>query len=70
MKPSAKSGMKGVYVHKCTGKFFSQVNFKGRYEYLGIHETEEDCARAYDAAVTRLHGEFARTNASLNLIGD
>jgi hypothetical protein len=69
-KVVARSGLKGVYVHKCTGKFFSQVRFQGRYEYLGIHENEEDCARAYDAAVTRLHGEFARTNASLNLIGD
>lgn len=65
----AKSGLKGVYTHQCTGKFFSQILIKGRYEFLGVFETKEDCARAYDAAAVRLHGEFARTNASLNLIG-
>ncbi len=65
----AKSGFKGVFSHRATGKFFSQIRFKGRYEFLGIHETEEECARAYDAAATRLYGDFSRTNASLNLIG-
>lgn len=65
----AKSGLKGVYSHGCTGKFFSQILIKGRYEFLGVFEDKEDCARAYDAAALRLHGEFARTNASLNLIG-
>lgn len=66
----AKSGLKGVYRHVCTGKFFAQINYQGRREFLGIHETKEACALAYDAAALRLHGEFARTNASLNLIGD
>lgn len=66
----AKSRLKGVYTHHCTGKFFSQITKHKKTLYLGIFEKDVDAAIAYDAAAERLHGEFARTNRSLGLIGE
>lgn len=66
----SKSRLKGVYTHRCTGKFFSQIVKHKKTIYLGIFEKEVDAAIAYDAAAERLHGEFARTNRSLGLIGE
>ncbi|WP_371417778.1 HNH endonuclease [Roseivivax sp. THAF197b] len=34
----------------------------GKQKFLGTYKSEEEAARAYDAAAIRHHGEFARLN--------
>lgn len=60
-KAPGASKYKGVRCGRY-GNWFAQITVAYRTLYLGTHPTEEDAARAYDAAA-RLHfGEFARTN--------
>jgi len=42
--------------------FLAQIQLNRVKMHLGMHHTAEDAARAYDAAATKLHGEFARLN--------
>lgn len=56
------SRFKGVVWHKGGNKWMAQTKVFGRRMYLGLHETEEDAARAYDRAALEYFGEFARLN--------
>lgn len=61
-QPTNTTGFKGVHRNRRSGKFSASVNhLKVKYS-LGMFDRAEDAARAYDAAVVRLHGEFARLN--------
>lgn len=51
---------KGVKVRK-TG-FYSRITLDGVETHLGVFQTPEAAARAYDAAAVQKFGEFARTN--------
>jgi hypothetical protein len=52
----------GVSWDKHRGKWHAKVTSDGQQIHIGRFESEEDAARAYDAAARRYHGEFARLN--------
>lgn len=53
---------KGVSFHKLTGRWSAQIGVNRRLHYLGLFDTPEQAAYAYDAAAKEHHGEFARLN--------
>jgi hypothetical protein len=66
-KKKTSSRFKGVYLDKSRGKWQAYINVGGSRTRLGRFESEIEAAMAYDAKAIELHGEFARTNASLGL---
>jgi len=55
-----KSGFKGVYLDRITGKWKAQIRNNRKRFYLGSYETPEEASKAYLDAAERLHGEFFR----------
>ena len=56
------SGFKGVCRNKNGKRWLAQIFRNGSTARLGVFDTAEDAARAYDRASVRLDGEFARPN--------
>jgi hypothetical protein len=52
------SGFKGVYRQKDCSGWLAQI----RGTYLGLYDSAEEAARAYDTAAVRTFGEFASLN--------
>ena len=65
---TGKVPFKGVYWMAANGKFAAQIKRNRKWKWLGLHDTAEDAARAYDAAALDLHGEFAKTNRQMGLL--
>lgn len=67
MRADNRSGFKGVHRH--LGKWQAQIRVNGKAIYLGIYDTPEAAADAYDEAAVHHFGEYARTNAMMDREG-
>jgi hypothetical protein len=56
------SGYKGVSYMATKRKFRARIKVNGKEHHLGLFETAELAAIAYDEAAFKLHGEFAYLN--------
>lgn len=56
------SGFKGAVFDKVRKVWIAQIKFNGKNHYLGTFANPLECAKAYNAAALKLHGEFARLN--------
>jgi hypothetical protein len=61
-KHKGGSRFKGVCLCRQTGRWKATIKIDGRQAWLGRFDTEEDAARAYDAAALEAFGEFACLN--------
>jgi hypothetical protein len=53
------SGFKGVKKHR--QKWVAQITVKGENRYLGIFQSPQEAAYAYEKAAREFYGEFAKT---------
>lgn len=54
------SGIKGVYWHKASQKWAAQLEINNRNKHLGLFESINEAAAAYENAARKYHGEFCR----------
>lgn len=59
---SSRTGYKGVSKCSNCNRYTAQVAKDHRHYYLGIYDTPEKAAIAYDKKAKELHGEYARLN--------
>lgn len=57
-----KAKFKGITWDQQSKKWYAQIVHHYHHYNLGRYETQEDAARAYDAAARKMFGRFARLN--------
>lgn len=67
-RSNARGRFKGAMFDKRTGKWRAVLTLHGKPHHLGMFPTDEDAARAYDAAARIAFGKFAKTNSDLGLL--
>ena len=60
LRSDNKSGHKGVYWHKKSGKWRVVIKANGKRHYFGLYENKEEAIRVAIEARKKLHGEFGR----------
>ncbi len=61
-KAGCSSQYRGVYWNKQKKHWRANLQFEGKWIWLGAFDSEIDAARAYDVAARKYHGDFARLN--------
>lgn len=62
-----KSKYIGVYWSNTSNKWYSRVKYNYKSIYLGVFDTEEEAAKAYDDKVFELRGDNAKFNFRSNI---
>jgi len=57
----SKAPYKGITKSR-SGRWLAQIQAHNQYHRIGLFDTPEEAAAAYDIAARQLHGEFARVN--------
>lgn len=60
--PPNTSGYRGVYWNRAKGRFHAQIKKNKQTIYLGLYQSPEEAARAYDKAAKKYFGDFAILN--------
>jgi hypothetical protein len=66
MNKNNLSGYKGVSIHKESGKWVAQIGIHGKRTHIGLFETKEDAAIAYNTLAIKHYGCFANLNVVNN----
>lgn len=61
-------GLKGVYHDRERDRWQAYITVAGKRKMIGRFRTAVEAAMAYDRMAIEMHGDFARTNASLGLL--
>ena len=60
LRSTNKTGLKGVYFHRATGKYAATICYQGRHRHLGVFADPAEAHEIYSLAAELLFGTFSR----------